>query len=154
MCSVVSMSITTPENLYLKGMDLFEEALQRWEEALTFKSRQDDDDDASCASVKTAVGDAAAEHGMEDVISTEFIHRLKSLLQRAYRLQEEFEGVVGMSEPSSHSSSQDQMADVLAREELDDFCLRDSISIASNDSFVSAAEVRKRFSADCPIHLK
>lgn len=141
VCSVVSMSITTPENLYLKGMDLFEEALQRWEEALTFRSRQDDDDDASCASVKTAVGDAAAEHGMEDVISTELIHRLKSLLQRAYRLQEEFEGVVGMSEPSSHSSSQDQMADVLAREELDDFCLRDSISIASNDSFVSAAEL-------------
>lgn len=141
VCSVVSMSITTPENLYLKGMDLFEEALQRWEEALTFRSRQDDDDDASCASVKTAVGDAVAEHGKEDVISTEFIHRLKSLLQRAYRLQEEFEGVVGMSESSSHSSSQDQMADILAREELDDFCLRDSISIASNDSFVSAAEL-------------
>lgn len=33
------------------------------------------------------------------------------------------------------------MADILSREELDDACLRDSISIASTDSFVSAAEV-------------
>ncbi|XP_047224938.1 mitoguardin 1 [Girardinichthys multiradiatus] len=140
VCSVVNLSFTTPENLYLMGMDLFEEALQRWEEALTFRSRQGEDD-ASCTSVKTGAGDAIAEQSMEDVISVEFIHRLKSLLQRAYRLQEEFEGVLGMSEPSSRSSSQDEVADLLAREDLDDVCLRDSISIASNDSFVSAAEL-------------
>nr|XP_046263554.1 mitoguardin 1 [Scatophagus argus] len=144
MCSVVNVPVTTPENLYLMGMDLFEEALRRWEEALTFRSRQGDDD-ASCAAVKTGAGDAIAEQSMEDVISAEFIHRLRSLLQRAYSLQEEFEGVLGMSEPSSHSSSssssQDKMADILAQEELDDACLRDSISIASTDSFVSAAEL-------------
>lgn len=140
ICSVVNLPVTTPENLYLMGMDLFEEALRRWEEALTFRSRQGDDD-ASCASVKTGAGDAIAEQSMEDVISAEFIHRLKSLLQRAYSLQEEFEGVLCMSEPSSHSNSQDKMADILSREELDDACLRDSISIASTDSFVSAAEL-------------
>lgn len=140
VCSVVNLPITTPENLYLMGMDLFEEALRRWEEALTFRSRQGDDD-ASCASVKTGAGDAIAEQSMEDVISAEFIHRLKSLLQRAYSLQEEFEGVLCMSEHSSHSNSQDKMADILARDELDDACLRDSISIASTDSFVSAAEL-------------
>ncbi|XP_036940643.1 mitoguardin 1 [Acanthopagrus latus] len=140
ICSVVNLPVTTPENLYLMGMDLFEEALRRWEEALTFRSRQADDD-ASCASVKTGAGDTIAEQGMEDVISVEFIHRLKSLLQRAYSLQEEFEGVLCMSEPSSHSNSQDKMADILGREDLDDACLRDSISIASTDSFVSAAEL-------------
>ncbi|KAE8290704.1 Mitoguardin 1 [Larimichthys crocea] len=140
ICSVVDLPVTTPENLYLMGMDLFEEALRRWEEALTFRSRQGDDD-ASCASVKTGAGDAIAEQSMEDVISAEFIHRLKSLLQRAYSLQEEFEGVLCMSDPSSHSNSQDKMAELLAREELDDACLRDSISIASTDSFVSAAEL-------------
>uniref|UniRef100_A0A669DU39 Mitoguardin 1 n=1 Tax=Oreochromis niloticus TaxID=8128 RepID=A0A669DU39_ORENI len=104
-CSVLNLPVTTPENLYLMGMDLFEEALRRWEEALTFRSRQAEDD-ASCASVKTGAGDTIAEQSMEDVISAEFIHRLKALLHRAYRLQEEFEGVLGMSEPSSHSSSQ------------------------------------------------
>uniref|UniRef100_A0A3P9J3Y8 Mitoguardin 1 n=1 Tax=Oryzias latipes TaxID=8090 RepID=A0A3P9J3Y8_ORYLA len=131
------LSVATPENLYLMGMDLFEEALRRWEEALTFRSRQTEDD-ASCASVRTGAGDAIAE----DVISMEFVHRLKSLLERAYHLQEEFEGVLGLSESSSHSSSssQAQMADLLARDDLDDACLRDSISIASADSFVSAAE--------------
>lgn len=140
LCSVVNLPVTTPENLYLMGMDLFEEALRRWEEALTFRGQQAEDD-VSCASVKSGAGDAIAEQGMEDAISAEFIHRVKSLLQRAYHLQEEFEGVLGMSEPSSQSSSQDKMADVLVREELDDVCLRDSISIASTDSFVSAAEL-------------
>lgn len=140
ICNVVSSPITTPENLYLMGMDLFEEALRRWEQALTFRSRQADDD-ASCASVQTGAGDAIAEQSKEDIISAEFIHRLKSLLQRAYRLQEELEGVSGMSELSSHSNSQDKTADILASEEMDDACLRDSISIASTDSFVSAAEL-------------
>lgn len=45
-------------------MDLFEEALRRWEEALTFRSRQTDDD-ASCASIKTGAGDTVSEEGME-----------------------------------------------------------------------------------------
>ncbi|XP_068427470.1 mitoguardin 1 [Clinocottus analis] len=142
ICSVVSLPVTTPENLYLMGMDLFEEALRRWEEALTFRSRQGEDD-VSCASVKTgaAVAEQSTEANTQDVISAEFMHRLKSLLQRAYSLQEEFEGVLCTSEPSSHNNSQDKMTDVLAREELDDACLRDSISIASTDSFVSAAEL-------------
>ncbi|XP_034744304.1 mitoguardin 1 [Etheostoma cragini] len=139
-CSVVTLPVTTPENLYLMGMDLFEEALRRWEEALTFRNSQGEDE-ASCASVKTGAGDAIAEQSTEDVISSEFIHRLRSLLQRAYSLQEEFEGVLCTSEPSSRSNSQDKMADILAREELDDACLRDSMSIASTDSFVSAAEL-------------
>lgn len=143
ICGVVSIPVTTPENLYLMGMDLFEEALRRWEEALTFRSKQGDDD-ASCVSVKTGAGDAIAEQGMEDVISAEFIHRLKSLLQRAYSLQEEFEGVLCLSEVSSHSNSQDKMAEMFAREELDDACLRDTMSIASTDSFVSAAELSEQ----------
>lgn len=37
----------------------------------------------------------------------------------------------------------DKAADILSREDMDDIFLRDSISIASNDSFVSAAEVRE-----------
>lgn len=48
------------------------------------------------------------------MISAEFIHRLKSLLQRAYRLQEEFEGVLGMSEPSSRSSSRNSQGEALS----------------------------------------
>ena len=42
-------------------MDLFEEALRRWEEALTFRSRQADDD-ANCDSLKARDRDTIAEH--------------------------------------------------------------------------------------------
>lgn len=135
--SVVDLPVTTPENLYLMGMDLFEEALRRWEEALTFRSKPGDDDE-DCGSIKTGAGDAIAEQSMEDVISAEFIHRLKSLLQRAYHLQEEFEGVLGMS---ASNSQVDKMAEMLSDEDMDDGGLRDSNSIASTDSFVSAAEL-------------
>lgn len=50
--------------MFLSGMDLFEEALRRWEEALTFRSRHAEDD-ASCASVKIGAGDTIAEQSME-----------------------------------------------------------------------------------------
>lgn len=42
----------------------------------------------------------------QDIISGEFIRKLESLLQRAYRLQEEFEGALGFTAPSSHHSSE------------------------------------------------
>lgn len=38
---------------------------------------------------------------LQDIISAEFIHKLESLLQRAYRLQEEFEATLGVSDPAA-----------------------------------------------------
>ncbi|XP_062849897.1 LOW QUALITY PROTEIN: mitoguardin 1 [Trichomycterus rosablanca] len=137
--------VTTPENLFLMGMELFEEALQRWEEALNFRSRLADDED-ECASVKLGAGDAIAEENLEDIISAEFIRKLESLLQRAYRLQEEFEGALGIADPSSHPKAE-KNPECLERDDLDDSCWRDSASIASNDSFVSAAELSEQKSA-------
>ncbi|XP_016333573.1 mitoguardin-1-like isoform X2 [Sinocyclocheilus anshuiensis] len=137
--NLLNIPITTPENLYLMGMELFEEALRRWEQALTFRSRHAEDDE-NCASVKLGAGDAIAEESMEDIISVEFIRKLESLLQRAYRLQEEFEGALGMTDPSTRPSN-DKHMDLAVREDLEDTCLRDSISIASTDSFISAAEL-------------
>ncbi|XP_042626732.1 mitoguardin 1 [Cyprinus carpio] len=139
VCNMLNIPVTTPENLYLMGMELFEEALRRWEQALTFRSRQAEDEE-NCASVKLGAGDAIAEESMEDIISVDFIRKLESLLQRAYRLQEEFEGALGMTDPSTHPIS-DKHMDLSVREDLEDTCLRDSISIASTDSFVSAAEL-------------
>ena len=46
----------------------------------------------------------------QDLISAEFILKLESLLKRAYRLQEEFEGALGMSEPSSRCNSSESHA--------------------------------------------
>lgn len=55
----------------IPGMDLFEEALRRWEEALTFRSKQVEDE-VNCASIKTGAGDAIAEQGMEVNAGTHF----------------------------------------------------------------------------------
>lgn len=47
------------------------------------------------------------KNGVEqDIISGEFIRKLESLLQRAYRLQEEFEGAMGFAEPAPHHSGE------------------------------------------------
>ena len=44
-------------------MELFEEALRRWEQALTFRSRQAEDE--ACSSVKLGAGDAIAEESVD-----------------------------------------------------------------------------------------
>ncbi|XP_039341886.1 mitoguardin 1 isoform X2 [Mauremys reevesii] len=137
---LVNIPVTTPENLYLMGMELFEEALRRWEQALTFRSRQAEDE-ANYSSIKLGAGDAIAEESVEDIISAEFIHKLESLLQRAYRLQEEFEATLGASDPSSLANDIDKDTDITVKNTTEDFCLRDTLSIASTDSFVSAAEL-------------
>ncbi|XP_074191075.1 mitoguardin 1 isoform X3 [Rhinolophus sinicus] len=136
---LVNIPVTTPENLYLMGMELFEEALRRWEQALTFRNRQAEDE--AYSSIKLGAGDAIAEENVDDIISSEFIHKLEALLQRAYRLQEEFEATLGASDPNSLANDIDKDTDVTMKGTVDDFGLRDTLSIASTDSFASAAEV-------------
>uniref|UniRef100_A0A8B9IS74 Mitoguardin 1 n=1 Tax=Amazona collaria TaxID=241587 RepID=A0A8B9IS74_9PSIT len=158
---LVNIPVTTPENLYLMGMELFEEALRRWEQALTFRNRQVEDE-ASCGSIKLGAGDAIAEESVEDIISAEFIHKLESLLQRAYRLQEEFEATLGASDPASLANDIDKNTDITVKDNMDDFGLRDTLSIASTDSFVSTAEltehreIRNTYGLDslchCPLY--
>lgn len=53
------------------GMELFEEALRRWEQALTFRSRQVEDE-AICGSIKLGAGDAIAEESVE--VSTSLVY--------------------------------------------------------------------------------
>ncbi|KAK6311249.1 hypothetical protein J4Q44_G00193040 [Coregonus suidteri] len=129
-CNVVNIPVTTPENLYLLG----------------FHSRRQKSGNWSSSTTRWT-GDSQESSG-QDLISAEFIHKMECLLQRAYRLQEEFEGALSIPEPSSHSGSHGKTP-VFCSDDLDDevSCLRDSISIASNDSFVSAAEHRERCSA-------
>ncbi|EGV93582.1 Nexilin [Cricetulus griseus] len=119
-------------------MELFEEALRRWEQALTFRSRQAEEE--ACSSVKLGAGDAIAEESVDDIISTEFIHKLEALLQRAYRLQEEFEATLGGSDPNSLANDTDKDTDVSMKETMDDFGLQDTLN-SESDLFASAAEL-------------
>ncbi|XP_071073432.1 mitoguardin 1 isoform X3 [Dasypus novemcinctus] len=141
---LVNIPVTTPENLYLMGMELFEEALRRWEQALTFRNRQVEDE-ASCSSIKMGAGDAIAEENVDDIISTEFIHKLEALLQRAYRLQEEFEATLGASDTNSLANDTDKDTNITMKGNVDEVGMRDTLSITSTDSFASAAENPKKF---------
>nr|XP_020650359.1 mitoguardin 1 [Pogona vitticeps] len=149
---LINIPVTTPENLYLMGMELFEEALRRWEQALTFRNRQVEDE-ANCSVIRLGAGDAIAEENVEDVISAEFIHKLESLLQRAYRLQEEFEASLGASDPAAFPNDIDKDTDITVKDNTDDTSLRDTLSIGSTDSFVSAAELAEHKESRNPYHL-
>uniref|UniRef100_A0A8C7HPV9 Mitoguardin 1 n=1 Tax=Oncorhynchus kisutch TaxID=8019 RepID=A0A8C7HPV9_ONCKI len=126
--NVVNIPVTTPQILYLRGMELFEEALRRWEQALTFSGRPGEEE-PDCSSFMLGAGDSTAEESIEDLISAEFIHKLELLLQRAYRLQEEFEGALGVSEPSSHSGSHGETTHKQHRELHSAYVLRVSIPL-------------------------
>uniref|UniRef100_A0A8C3CDF2 Mitoguardin 2 n=1 Tax=Cairina moschata TaxID=8855 RepID=A0A8C3CDF2_CAIMO len=130
---------SSAESLYVQGMELFEEALQKWEQALTIRQRDS-------ASTSTPVPWDGKKH--QDTLSEsipeeesqkrEFAEKLESLLHRAYHLQEEF----GSSLPSDSMLLDLEKTLMLP---LTDGSLRlrtdDEDSSISEDSFFSAAEV-------------
>ncbi|KAJ8792481.1 hypothetical protein J1605_019700 [Eschrichtius robustus] len=77
----VTTSSGKAENLYMQGMELFEEALQKWEQALSVGQRGDGLRNPETAS------EAPSEPESQ---RREFAEKLESLLHRAYHLQEEF----------------------------------------------------------------
>ncbi|XP_061867209.1 mitoguardin 2 isoform X3 [Colius striatus] len=127
------------ESLYVQGMELFEEALQKWEQALTIRQR----DSASTSTPlpwdskkqQESVSESIPE---EESQKREFAEKLESLLHRAYHLQEEF----GSSLPSDSMLLDLEKTLMLP---LTDGSLRlrtdDEDSSISEDSFFSAAEL-------------
>ncbi|XP_061056917.1 mitoguardin 2 isoform X1 [Eubalaena glacialis] len=77
----VTTSSGNAESLYMQGMELFEEALQKWEQALSVGQRGD-----SLRNPETA-SEALSEPESQ---RREFAEKLEPLLHRAYHLQEEF----------------------------------------------------------------
>ncbi|XP_013054160.2 mitoguardin 2 isoform X1 [Anser cygnoides] len=149
---------SSAESLYVQGMELFEEALQKWEQALTIRQRDS-------ASTSTPVPWDSRKH--QDTLSEsipeeesqkrEFAEKLESLLHRAYHLQEEF----GSSLPSD--SMLLDLASFPHPEKtlmlpLTDGSLRlrtdDEDSSISEDSFFSAAELFDSLHfEEIPFHL-
>ncbi|XP_020650611.3 mitoguardin 2 isoform X1 [Pogona vitticeps] len=77
------------ENLYFQGMELFEEALLKWEQALTIRQRDPATPSVACDNLKDQelpLGDLPEQ----DSQKREFAEKLETLLHRAYNLQEEF----------------------------------------------------------------
>ncbi|KAM6297087.1 mitoguardin 2 isoform 2-T2 [Aegotheles albertisi] len=142
---------STAESLYVQGMELFEEALQKWEQALTIRQRDS-------ASTSTPVPwdskkqqESMSENIPEESQRREFAEKLESLLHRAYHLQEEF----GSSLPSDSMLLDLEKTLMLP---LTDGSLRlrtdDEDSSISEDSFFSAAELFDSLHfEEIPFHL-
>uniref|UniRef100_A0A4W6D6L3 Mitoguardin 2 n=1 Tax=Lates calcarifer TaxID=8187 RepID=A0A4W6D6L3_LATCA len=63
------------ENLYLMGMELFEEALQKWEQALNIRHH---------------THSTSSNNSLAEARNKVFAEKLETLLHRAYHLQEDF----------------------------------------------------------------
>ncbi|XP_042335602.1 mitoguardin 2 [Sceloporus undulatus] len=125
------------ENLYFQGMELFEEALQKWEQALTIRQR-----DHSSLSIPW---DSSKEQELlpanlpEESQKKEFAEKLESLLYRAYNLQEEF----GSTFPADSMllDLERTLMLPLTEESLRLRADDEEDSLTSEDSFFSAAEL-------------
>ncbi|XP_075761325.1 mitoguardin 2 isoform X4 [Pelodiscus sinensis] len=127
---------SSAENLYVQGMELFEEALQKWEQALIVRQRNSTSTPVSWDNMKYE--EAMSEELPEESQKKEFAEKLESLLHRAYHLQEEF----GSTLPSDSMLLDLERTLMLP---LTDESLRlrtdDEDSLTSEDSFFSAAEL-------------
>ncbi|XP_071980466.1 mitoguardin 2 [Engystomops pustulosus] len=123
------------ENLYVQGMELFEEALHKWEQALNIGQR--------CSSSTPTAHHSEIHYETSTSIldtsqSKEFAGKLESLLSRAYNLQEEF----GTNIPSESMLLDLEGALMIplleGRRQIQ---MDDEISTISDESFFSAAEL-------------
>ncbi|XP_066466720.1 mitoguardin 2 isoform X2 [Tiliqua scincoides] len=124
------------ENLYFQGMELFEEALLKWEQALTIRQRDPTSSLATWDNPKEQ--EFLPEELPEESQKREFAEKLEFLLHRAYNLQEEF----GSTLPADSMLLDLERTLMLP---LTDSSLRfqgdDEDSLTSEDSFFSAAEL-------------
>ncbi|NWI92792.1 MIGA2 protein, partial [Pitta sordida] len=143
---------SSAESLYVQGMELFEEALLKWEQALSIRQR-----DSACTSTPVPWDSRKQQESLSENVSEEesqkreFAEKLESLLHRAYHLQEEF----GSSLPSDSLLLDLEKTLMLP---LADGSLRlrtdDEDSSASEDSFFSAAELFDSLPfEEMPFHL-
>lgn len=124
------------ENLYIQGMELFEEALHKWEQALNIGQR--------CSS-STPTAHNSEHHGgsmsedLQEASQTkELSGRLEALLSRAYNLQEEFGTGVSQDNMLMDLEGVLMFPHLEGRRMLQ---MDDEISTISDESFFSAAEL-------------
>ncbi|XP_040261570.1 mitoguardin 2 [Bufo bufo] len=123
------------ENLYVQGMELFEEALHKWERALNIGQRCSS---STPTAPNSEIHDETSTSILETSQSKDFADKLETLLSRAYNLQEEF----GTSIPPDAMLMDLEGALMLplleGRRQLQ---MDDELSTISDESFFSAAEL-------------
>lgn len=125
------------ENLYLMGMELFEEALRKWEQALNIRHRTRSTSSSNSLALQgAACGEIPMGPGNEKV----FAEKLETLLHRAYHLQEDF----GSSIPTDSVLADFESEGTLILPQVEGFHRLqedDAITVSSDESFFSAAEI-------------
>uniref|UniRef100_A0A672RWS4 Mitoguardin 2 n=2 Tax=Sinocyclocheilus grahami TaxID=75366 RepID=A0A672RWS4_SINGR len=140
---------TNVENLYLMGMELFEEALRKWELALNIRHRAHSR--ASGSNSLVPQGSELVERHSPELHNHEFAEKLESLLHRAYHLQEDFGSTI---QPDSLLADLESEATLIlptlgSYHPIQD---DDATTVTSDDSFVSAAELFETFSLEDTYH--
>ncbi|CAB1332478.1 unnamed protein product [Coregonus sp. 'balchen'] len=139
-----SHSIASQPNVWeasqsFDGMELFEEALQKWEQALNIRHRSHSS--ASNASTSLALeGETACPD-----LPTVFAEKLETLLHRAYHLQEDFSTNIP---PDSLLADFESEGTLILPNLASRMCEDDTTTITSDDSFFSAAELFDQLSLD------
>lgn len=133
-----AMEDANAENLYLMGMELFEEALQKWEQALNI--RHQTPSNSSAANSLAQQGAALTPEGR----NRKFAEKLEFLLHRAYHLQEDFGSTIPADSLLADLESEGTLILPIVESShglRDD----DAVTITSDDSFFSAAELFETF---------
>ncbi|XP_018888739.1 mitoguardin 2 [Gorilla gorilla gorilla] len=139
------------ESLYMQGMELFEEALQKWEQALSVGQRGDSGSTPMPRDGLRNPETASEPLSEPESQRKEFAEKLESLLHRAYHLQEEF----GSTFPADSMLLDLERTLMLPLTE-GSLQLRadDEDSLTSEDSFFSATELFESLqTGDYPIPL-
>lgn len=147
----VTTSDGNAESLYMQGMELFEEALQKWEQALSVGHRGDDGSTPTPGDSLPNPETSSEALSEPESQRREFAEKLESLLHRAYHLQEEF----GSTFPSDSMLLDLERTLMLP---LTEGSLRlradDEDSLTSEDSFFSATELFESLQiGDYPLSL-
>nr|XP_015798543.2 mitoguardin 2 isoform X2 [Nothobranchius furzeri] len=132
------------ENLYLMGMELFEEALQKWEQALNIRHQSQS---ASCNNSLALQAAACEDVPTAEAQNKAFSEKLETLLHRAYHLQEDF----GSSIPTESVLADFESEGTLLLPQVESFHRPrddDATTISSEDSFFSAAELLDNMTLD------
>ncbi|XP_068191785.1 mitoguardin 2 isoform X2 [Antennarius striatus] len=125
------------ENLYLTGMELFEEALLKWEQALNIRHH-------ALSTTRTASpappGAACGDLPLVETRNKVLVDKLETLLHKAYNLQEDF----GSSLPTDSLLADFESEGTLILpgvESLGRLRDDDDTTVSSDESFFSAAEL-------------
>ncbi|XP_014916156.1 mitoguardin 2 [Poecilia latipinna] len=132
------------ENLYLMGMELFDEALRKWEQALNIRHQGNSTSSNNSLALQ---GAACRDFLTNEDRNKLFAEKLETLLHRAYHLQEDFGGSIPAESVLADFESEGTL--ILPRVEsfhrLQD---EDAASVSSDDSFFSAAELFENITLD------